>query len=260
MRTHDRPPLPAEGGTDGTPDSTSDGLRITLRIDATRPLPELTAAVSEACDQAETRADGSVLLLRLPAAPAEARSWPGPVDIQQISRWERAVRRLERLPAMSIAVATGACGGPALDLLLVSDYRIGSTDLRLLAPVNDGHFWPGMAVYRLSQQLGAARARQLVLWGDDINARRAREIGLIDQITEETEEAVHTATVLMGRISDRELAIRRQLLLEAQALEFDDALGAHLAACDRELRRLVVPGTAPRTAAAADSAPTGGAQ
>ncbi|WP_311137603.1 hypothetical protein [Streptomyces sp. I6] len=159
MRTHDRLPLPAEGepaaGTaENTRERTSDGLRITLRLDAGQPLPELTAAVAGACDRAEERADRSVLLVRLPDARAGARTWPGPVDIQQISRWERAVRRLERLPAMSIAVASGACGGPALDLLLVSDYRIGSPDLRLLAPVNDGHFWPGMAVYRISRQLG----------------------------------------------------------------------------------------------------------
>ncbi|MFD7629019.1 enoyl-CoA-hydratase DpgB [Streptomyces sp. NPDC059851] len=253
MRTHDKVPPPAEGEpADGTAktthDGTSDGLCVTLHLDAGQPLPELTASVTGACDRAEERADRSVVLLRLPDAPAGgARSWPGPVDIQQINRWERAVRRLERLPAMSIAIASGACGGPALDLLLVSDYRIGAPDLRLLAPVNDGHFWPGMAVYRISRQLGAARARQIVLWGDDIDAGRARDLGLIDQLAHDTEEAAHTATVLMGRISDRELAIRRQLLLEAQSLEFDEALGPHLAACDRELRRLAAAEPAPTT-------------
>ncbi|MET9507640.1 enoyl-CoA-hydratase DpgB [Streptomyces flavidovirens] len=232
----------APGGSSSSSAATnqdaSNGLCITLQLDAGRSLSELTAAVNDACNQAEERADRSVVLLRLPGPSAETRSWPGKVDIQQVNRWERAVRRLERLPTLSIAVAAGACGGPALDLLLVSDYRVGASDLRLLAPVNDGHFWPGMAVYRISQQLGAARARQIVLWGDEIDVVRAQELGLIDQITDDADSAAHTATVLMGRISDRELAIRRQLLLEAQALEFDDALGAHLAACDRELRRL----------------------
>ncbi|WP_311137602.1 hypothetical protein [Streptomyces sp. I6] len=85
-----------------------------------------------------------------------------------------------------------------------------------------------------------------MLWGDDIDAGRARDLGLIDQLTHDTEQAAHTATVLMGRISDRELAVRRQLLMEAQSLEFDEALGPHLAACDRELRRLAAaePGLA----------------
>ncbi|MFB7918192.1 enoyl-CoA-hydratase DpgB [Streptomyces sp. NPDC056061] len=235
MRTHNSRPSPLPGDTqDGLPD----GLDITLDLDPALPLPRLTGAVTEACDRAEQRTERTVVVVRLPHTPTAARAWPGTADIQQINRWERAVRRLERLPALSIAVADGACGGPALDLLLVSDYRIGAPDLRLLAPVNDGHFWPGMVVYRLSQQLGAARARQIVLWGDDLDAPRAHDLGLLDQVTADTDEAVHTASVLMGRISDTELAIRRQLLLEAQTLEYDDALGAHLAACDRELRRL----------------------
>ncbi|MHC6630663.1 enoyl-CoA-hydratase DpgB [Streptomyces globosus] len=264
MRTHDTLPPPAEGEpADGTattvPDGPADGLCTTLELDARQPLPELTAAVNGACDRAEARADGSVVLLRLPDAPAGTRAWPGQVDIRQINRWERAVRRLERLPALSIAVASGACGGPALDLLLVGDYRIGSPDLRLLAPVNDGHFWPGMAVHRISRQLGAARARQIVLWGDDIDAARARDLGLIDQLADDTEEAAHTAAVLMGRISDRELAIRRQLLLEAQSLEFDEALGPHLAACDRELRRLAAAaGSGDAAAGSGDAAAESG--
>jgi isomerase DpgB len=34
-----------------------------------------------------------------------------------------------------------------------------------------------------------------------------------------------------------ELAIRRQLMDEASWMSFEDALGPHLAACDRALRR-----------------------
>jgi len=38
-------------------------------------------------------------------------------------------------------------------------------------------------------------------------------------------------------VDGRELSIRRRLLLEAASTSFEDALGAHLAACDRALRR-----------------------
>ncbi|MFJ8434742.1 enoyl-CoA-hydratase DpgB [Kitasatospora sp. NPDC094019] len=227
-----------------------DGLGLEVRIDGTRPLAELTAAVNAVCDEVENRTERSVVVLRLDVTPADSRSWPGTVDVRQVNRWERAVRRFERLAAMTIAAARGACGGPALDLLLAADFRIGAPDLLLMLPVNDGHFWPGMALYRLVQHLGVARARQIVMWGNDISVDRALELGLIDQLSEEVAEAVHTATVLMGRISDRELAVRRQLLLEAGSADYDDALGAHLAACDRELRRLaaaaaplITPGT-----------------
>ncbi|MBD0689542.1 enoyl-CoA-hydratase DpgB [Streptomyces sp. CBMA123] len=215
-----------------------DGLGLMVRIDGTRPLAELTALLNSVCDEVENRGEKSVVVLRLDATPADVRAWPGAVAIQQVNRWERAVRRLERLTAMTIAAARGACGGPALDLLLAADFRIGAPDLLLMLPVNDGHFWPGMSVYRLVRHLGLAKARQIVIWGNDISVDRTLELGLIDQISEDVAEAVHTATVLMGRISDQELTIRRLLLLEAGSADYDDAVGVHLAACDRELRRL----------------------
>ena len=217
---------------------TTDGLGLHVDIDATRPLPELTARLNAACDQVEEPGRHTVLRLRLLPVPAHRQPWPAEVGVRDVNRWERAVRRLEQLPAMIVTTAEGVCGGPALDLLLASDFRIGDPGLLLMLPVNDGHFWPGMAVYRLAQQFGTARARQIVLWGDDLDARRAHEVGLIDQLSDDLAEATHTAIVLMGRISDRELAVRRQLILEAPAAEFQDALGAHLAACDREIRRL----------------------
>lgn len=215
-----------------------DGLGLLMEIDVTRPLAELTAAVNAVCDDVEERSTRSVVVLRFDGAAGADRAWPGAVGIQEVNRWERAVRRLERLAAAIVAVAKGPCGGPALDLLLAADFRIGGPDLVLVLPVNDGHFWPGMAVYRLVQHLGVARARQIVIWGMDIPVAKATELGLIDQVGEDLSEAVHTATVLMGRVSDQELAVRRQLLLEASAVAYDDALGLHLAACDRELRRL----------------------
>lgn len=216
----------------------SGGLGLAVAVDARAPLAELTAAVNDVCAEVENRLERSVVVLRLTGTPTEGRAWPGTVSIQEVNRWERAVRRLEKLPAANVAVASGVCGGPALDLLLAADYRIGAPGLELMLPVNDGHFWPGMSVYRLVQHLGVARARQIVIWGVDLPLAKAIELGLIDKVGEDLDDAVHTATVLMGRVSDRELAVRRQLLLEAPSAAYDDALGLHLAACDRELRRL----------------------
>jgi len=215
-----------------------DGLGLTVRIDGLRPLPELTAVLNAVCDEVESRDGNTVVILRLEPAPQEDREWPGMVTVSDVNRWERVLRRLERIAAMNIAVAHGACGGPALDLLLAADFRIGAPDLLLRLPVNEGHFWPGMSIYRLVQHLGVAQARQIVLWGNALSAEKADELGLIDRIAEDIAEAVHTATMLMGRISDRELTVRRQLLIEAGSVEYDEALGVHLAACDRELRRL----------------------
>lgn len=215
-----------------------DGLGLLLKVDGTRSLAELTDAVNTVCDQVADRRETTVVVLELSSTPVEFREWPGDVGIQAVNRWERAVHRLEKQAAVTIAVARGTCGGPVLDLLLAADFRIGAPGLQLLLPVNDGHFWPGMSMYRLVQHLGMARARQIVLWGVDLPLAKASELAIIDQVSEDLEDALHTAAVLVGRISDRETAVRRQLLTEAVSTEYEEALGVHLAACDRELRRL----------------------
>ncbi|GAA4207640.1 hypothetical protein GCM10022252_71590 [Streptosporangium oxazolinicum] len=68
-------------------------------------------------------------------------------------------------------------------------------------------------------------------------------MGLVDQISDDLSEAVQTAAILRGRLSGREVTIRRRLLPEAAGAEYEEALGAHLAAYDRELRRLQASGT-----------------
>jgi isomerase DpgB len=230
------------------------GLGLMVRIDGGQPLAELTDVVNALCEQVERREEKSVAILHLGGTATDHREWPGDVDIRTVNRWERAVRRLEKLGAVSIAVAQGTCAGPALDLLLSADFRIGSPDLRLMLPVNDGHFWPGMVLFRLVQHIGLARARQIVLWGTDLPLERATELGLIDRVSDDIAEAVRTTTVLVGRISDQETMLRRQLLMEAGSVEYDEALGVHLAACDRELRRLRNVAVAETAAETADPA------
>lgn len=214
-------------------------VEFELPLDGTQTMEDLTGSLNTLCGRAEDLEDECIVVLRL-TGPESGPStlWPGAVGVQLVNRWERAVRRLERLPAITIAVVQGTCGGPALELLLASDYRIGSPDLRVLLPVNDGQFWPGMAMYRLVHQVGAARSRQLVLWGHEIAADRCLHVGLVDDINSDIDETVAAARVLLGRQPGAEVAIRRQLLLEATSTTFDEALGTHLAACDRELRRL----------------------
>ncbi|MFE7097141.1 enoyl-CoA-hydratase DpgB [Streptomyces erythrochromogenes] len=208
-----------------------------VEIDATLSLAELTDTVQALCDEVGTnRATGAVVLRLI--SGGDTPQWPGDVTVSAVNRWERALRRLEKLDAITVAVAAETCAGPALDLLLATDFRIAAGGLRLALPVNDGHFWPGMALYRLVRHLGAQRARQIVMWGTDIPLGRAVGLGLIDETADSIAEALATATALTGRLSNRETALRRQLITEAVTAEYEEALGLHLAACDRELRRL----------------------
>ncbi|WP_173141798.1 enoyl-CoA-hydratase DpgB [Kibdelosporangium persicum] len=204
--------------------------------------PELVAAVHAFCDRVEDLAAGLVAVLRVNGTdqPGAGRPWPGEVNVHLVGKWEQALRRVERLGPASIAVAGGNCGGPALELLLAGDYRIGLRDLRLAVPVGPGGSWPGMALYRLANQLGVARSRAVLLFEQSFSAQRALEVGLVDELVDDRDaavEAVRTRSAALSGDAGVDVAVRRRLLLDAATMSFEDALGAHLAACDRALRQ-----------------------
>ena len=209
---------------------------LVVRVDGRRPLSAgLVTALAAACDGAEDRPDRNTVILHVSGVPEEPPD--GAVTVALVSKWERALRRLERLPAATIAVASGQCGGLALEALLATDYRIATASVRLLMPARAQATWPGMVLYRLARQVGAAAARRAVLFGLPIVSADAVAMRLIDELAIDTPGALAAAEELAGAIPGAELAIRRQLMLDASAVSFEDALGGHLAACDRVLRQ-----------------------
>ena len=93
-----------------------------------------------------------------------------------------------------------------------------------------------MALYRLTQQGGALR--RAILFGVPIEADKALALHLIDSLTDDPAAALAVAARLTGGAAGPELAIRRQLISDAATTSFEDALGVHLAACDRVIRRV----------------------
>jgi isomerase DpgB len=210
-----------------------DGL---LRIDGAQPLSAATVeAVVAVCDRAEDDAGTGIVQIRLTGTPEPG--WTRELTVGLVTKWERAVRRLERLPRVTAAVVSGDCGGTALDVLLATDLRVADRGARLLMPVEEAATWPGMAVYRLVQQAGMSAIRRAVLLGAPIGAAEAVALHLLDRVADDPVGELAAMAGPAGPISPRELAIRRQLMFEASARTFEDALGSHLAACDRALRR-----------------------
>ncbi|MFJ5261740.1 enoyl-CoA-hydratase DpgB [Streptomyces sp. NPDC088387] len=208
---------------------------LALELDGAEPLVAATVkTLTELCDRAEDSAD-ALVTVHVTGAPDTA--WTGGLDVSLVSKWERALRRFERLPRVTAAVAAGDCGGTALDAFLAADLRVALPGTRLLVPRDTTGTWPGMAGFRLVQLAGAANTRRAVLFGTPITADRAVQLGIVDEIADDPAAALATAADLIGGLSGQEVAIRRQLLFDAATTSFEDALGAHLAACDRTLRR-----------------------
>ncbi|QKN67403.1 enoyl-CoA hydratase/isomerase family protein [Streptomyces coelicolor] len=206
---------------------------LVLRFDGSRPLS--AAAVEEIgglCDRAEDQREPGPVAIHVTGAPPA--DWAKGLAVGLVSKWERAVRRFERLGRLTVAVASGECAGMALDLLLAADIRIADPGTRLRLAWAGGGAWPGMSVYRLTQQAGAAAIRRAVLVGTPIEADRALALDLIDEVSDDPAKTLAE----LARVTDGpETAIRRQLIFEAGSTTFEEALGSHLAAADRALRR-----------------------
>ncbi|MFC1421413.1 enoyl-CoA-hydratase DpgB [Streptacidiphilus cavernicola] len=215
---------------------------FTLTIDGAQALTlDLVGRVTATCGTVEDADHGDTLLVRLGAhTEAAAQRHQPPANVHLVNKWERALRRLERLPVATVAVATGSCHGPSAETLLATDYRIAGTDLRLRLPETGQSTWPGMAIYRLAQQLGVARARQIALFGPELSAWQALELGLVDEVAEDPQTALRAALDNLAGARGRDVAVRRRLLMDAASTDFEEALGPHLAACDRALRRTQV--------------------
>jgi isomerase DpgB len=221
------------------PGNPADGAADYFRLDLPDVLtPALLTTLDGFCDRVEdTRVAVAALHITPAANPEQARRWPGDIGIHLVTKWERALRRIERLRAATIAIADGPCAGAGLEVLLATDYRIVTPAFRLTLRPPSGLPWPGMIVHRLSNQLGVARARRLVLFGGDLTAAQAVELGLVDESGPDIAERVAARAASFRGLAGAELAVRRRLLLDAPTTSFEDALGAHLAACDRTLRR-----------------------
>ncbi len=214
---------------------------VYLAVDGGASLSKsLIASVSEACARIEAgEGKNLTLLVHIDGSmPGAAEPWPHETEIHLVNQWERALRRLERLPALVLAVANGACRGPAFEVLLATDYRVAATDLTLETVPVAGSSWPGMGLYRIANQLGVAAARRMVVLGSTLNAAQAAGVGLVDEVAEDTLSRARAVLAASAGTSGRELAIRRQLIMESVTTTFEDALGPHLAACDRALRQV----------------------
>ena len=216
----------------------ADGSRVRLLLDSGRPLTqELIATVNRTCDRVEDATADGVVVFELVGDMADPGApWPGEVGVQSVNRWERAVRRVEQLDASTIAIVEGACCGSALELLLATDYRIARPNSRFSVARREGVVWPSMSLHRLVQQIGLTPARRLALFGGETDAEQAQRCGVVDEVAEDPAGALARVLETLVPLVSSEVRVRRQLLHEATATSYEEAIGVHLAACDRTLR------------------------
>lgn len=201
-------------------------------------LSELTATLNRLCDQVEDDAPHASLVLNIDEPSfAELSPYKNVFTTTSIGHWERVLHRIEKLPTVSVCLLNGNCSGAAFELALATDFRI-ATPLTTLSLGLAGAVWPGMGIHRLTREIGVSHARRATLFGTAFDIESALALGLVDLVNERPQQAAEQFLAGFDGIELHDLAVRRALLFDAVVTTHEDALGGHLAACDRTRRRL----------------------
>jgi len=123
---------------------------------------------------------------RIFAAGADISEFGGPAEAGPIAtNIHEALDALAAVPRMVIAAVAGYALGGGCELALACDYRIASTRAVFGQPeILLGIIPGGGGTQRLARAVGAARGKELMMTGRQVNAEEALRIGLADEVVE----------------------------------------------------------------------------
>ena len=104
---------------------------------------------------------------------------------EYISKAHRIINRIDELPVPVVCCIHGNCLGGGLELALASDYRIAADSTGTvmgLPEVMLGLLPAGGGTQRLPRLIGLRQALPMMLTGKNVRVRRAKKLGLIDEI------------------------------------------------------------------------------
>jgi 3-hydroxyacyl-CoA dehydrogenase / enoyl-CoA hydratase / 3-hydroxybutyryl-CoA epimerase len=95
---------------------------------------------------------------------------------------QRIFDRIEKLKAITVAAISGACVGGGCELVLSCNYRI-MFEGKIGLPETKLGILPGFGgTQRLPRLIGVTSALEIILQGKVVDAKRAKKIGLVDEI------------------------------------------------------------------------------
>ena len=108
-------------------------------------------------------------------APTDIRKW--------VNDGNRVLSRLANLPVPVIAAVHGYAVGGGLEFALACDLRIASEDSSFGLPEITHGWFPGWGgTHRLLNVIGEAKAKEMVLLGERIDAHTAQDLGLVNSV------------------------------------------------------------------------------
>jgi enoyl-CoA hydratase len=118
-------------------------------------------------------------------AGADISEFDGRTSLTQreAMKGRRIFDALEEFPKPVIAMINGFCLGGGMELALACDLRFAVETAKLGQPeINLGIIPGGGGTQRLTRLVGEGKAMELILTGDLVDAKQAREIGLVNEV------------------------------------------------------------------------------
>ena len=136
-------------------------------------------------------------------------------------------RKIEQLNKPVIAAINGFALGGGCELAMCCDIRIASSKAKFGQPEVGLGITPGFSgTQRMTRLVGAGKAKELIFTGNIINANEAKEIGLVNQVTE-PEKLMETALEMAKKIaSNAQLAVAfsKEAIERGQQADMDTAI------------------------------------
>ena len=107
------------------------------------------------------------------------------------ARWKyvegtnQTIRRLERAPVPVIGAINGFALGGGVELLLACDYRIAVASAMFGLPETALGIIPGGSQVRLFKEIGRSKMAWMTYTAERFDARRALELGLVDEVVDD---------------------------------------------------------------------------
>ena len=150
-----------------------------------------------------------------------------PEAVEVCSRGQQLCDQIESFPVPVIAAVNGIAAGGGCELALACHLRVASSEARFGLPETRLGLIPAYgATQRLSRDIAVARALEMMLAGDELDAADALQLGLLNRVVK-PDELMIEARALANRIAIlAPLAIRACLkaVTEGLKLPFEEGL------------------------------------
>eukprot|EP00352_Strombidinopsis_acuminata_P004438 CAMPEP_0176387674 /NCGR_PEP_ID=MMETSP0126-20121128/36963_1 /TAXON_ID=141414 ORGANISM="Strombidinopsis acuminatum, Strain SPMC142" /NCGR_SAMPLE_ID=MMETSP0126 /ASSEMBLY_ACC=CAM_ASM_000229 /LENGTH=188 /DNA_ID=CAMNT_0017755425 /DNA_START=256 /DNA_END=822 /DNA_ORIENTATION=+ len=123
---------------------------------------------------------------------------------QFLRRMKNTFIGFENMPCPTISVLDGAALGGGCELSLCSDIRIATKQTIMGLPETGLAIIPGAGgTQRLPRLIGESKAKELIFTGDRLSADQSLEIGLVNHVREDFDEATLFALEMAGKIGEK---------------------------------------------------------